>query len=194
MFSGGTFAEESRYRGWREVAWREKEKREFDEGTEFDPGSGFVVGNDDSEVDFCPVNELSRESEIGFDQFDLEAGMVGLHGAKEIRKMVAHDLGRSGESEAGSEATPEMVFDVGQAAEEWGEEGEEVATGVGEEKRFAAEEGEAEVPFEGEDLGGDGGLTDAVGEVTAGAGDAAVFGDVVEEFEVMKVQGDGCND
>ena len=49
------------------------------------------------------------------------------------------------------------------------------------------EEGGAKEFFELDDLAADGGLLNAVGHVAHGFADAAVFGDVIEEFKVVNV-------
>src|SRR5262245_11663281 len=64
---------------------------------------------------------------------------------------------------------------------------EEIFAGRGEAQRGAFEELRAGVFLERAHLAADGGLLDAVRDVADGRADAAVFGDIVEQLEVVHV-------
>jgi hypothetical protein len=85
-------------------------------------------------------------------------------------------------------AATDLLADQFNAAEERSDEVVKFAPGGGEFEGTAMEELEAEVGFELEDLAGDGGLLDPVGNVADGLHDPSEPGDVVEQFEVMDVE------
>src|SRR5204862_498744 len=108
-------------------------------------------------------------------------------GLEQGRNVLPLDDFRRGNTEAGVDAAAEFFGEIGEAGEERFDEGVEDLAGVGETERAAMEEGGAEGILQLENLGADGRLLDAVGNAAGGGADSAMFGDVIEEFQMMYV-------
>ena len=100
----------------------------------------------------------------------------------------SEDGGGGGHADRLGGAATDFFADQFDTAEEGADEVVEFAACWRQFEWAAIEELEAEVGLELQDLAGDGGLLDAVGDVPDGLHDATEPGDIVEQLEVMDVE------
>lgn len=101
--------------------------------------------------------------------------------------MVAQDDGRGADAQVLHLAALQLGFHHRELAEKRLDELVKLLARWRQRERAALEQRHAQVFFQPRELAADGGLLDAVGHVAGRLGDAAMPGDVVEEFEMVDV-------
>ena len=164
---------------------------ELDEFLFADAFRAFTDEGGDADVDVLGEDALFELFETAGEERELEVGESFAEGAEDGGEVFALNGFGAADAETGGGAAAEGAFDFGEAGEEGFDEAVEGFAGGGELEGAAVEERGGEGVFELKDLGADGWLLDAVGDAAGGGADAAVAGDVVEEFEVVDVHGGG---
>jgi hypothetical protein len=165
----------------------EEDEGHFEQGYGVDTNGGFAAEQADGEVDFLLEQPGEDLGVVAFAEGDFEFGELLAELLEHFGEEVAQDGFGRGDAEVLGDAAAEFFGHGSELVKKGFDEGVEFLARWGEREGSAVKEGNTEEFFELNDLAADGGLLDAVGHVADGFTDAAVFGNVVEEFEVVNV-------
>jgi hypothetical protein len=156
-----------------------------------DAAGGFTRLHGKAKVDFLGVEQLLDLGLACFGEAEPEVFILLLEAPEQGGEVFALDQFGSRDAEQRFGAAGDAGLQQGQAGKEGLDELVQGFTFAGKSEGAAMEKGDAESGFELEDLGADGGLLDAVGDVASGSADPFVMGDVIKEFEVVDIHKSG---